>query len=56
MSFLNRVEEWIVNQLTYKPTLQPIVDPPSDDGLMASIVFAGFLLIVAGICGHCLAH
>jgi hypothetical protein len=56
MSFLGKVEDWLIRR-----TLQPVyvgqtVEPPSDDGAWALAVFLLLLVASAVTCGQCLAR
>jgi hypothetical protein len=53
MSILNKVEDWIMRN-TLEPF--PVSPPPSDDGVLALLMFTGFLLVVGITCGRCLAR
>ena len=58
MSFLNKIEDWIIKQ-TLRPTdydLQPAGHPPNDDIPIAFTLFVLFSLAIVATCGHFLAH
>jgi hypothetical protein len=53
MSILDRAEDWFIRR-----TLQPVynvgqtIEPPSDDGMSALLLYVCFLLGIAVTCGH----
>jgi hypothetical protein len=57
MSFLNKIEDWIIRQ-TLQPPLEtsPMLPSPKDDVPIALTLFVLFSLVIVATCGHYFAH
>jgi hypothetical protein len=56
MSFLNKIEDWLIRQTLQPPLETHPVAPAKDDVPIALTLFVLGMLAIVATCGHYLAH